>query len=54
MSEQLKNYSRETEIIEKNQVEILELKGVSIIYQMGLTAGWKLPKKRLVKLRMDQ
>lgn len=51
------NPSREMETIEKNQVEILELKSISKIfkiYQMRLTAGWKLPKKRLVKLRMDQ
>ena len=34
MNEQMKNRSRETETIEKNQVEILELKGVSKIFNL--------------------
>lgn len=34
MSEQMENHSRETETIEKNQVEILELKGLSKILNL--------------------
>lgn len=56
MSEQMENHSRETETIEKSQVEILELKGVSKILNLpdALNNWLETAKKGLVKLRMDQ
>ena len=48
MSKQMKNHSRETETIENNQVEILELKCVSKIFNLpdGLNSWLETAKEK--------
>ena len=53
MNEQMKNRSRETETIEKNQVEILELKGVSKIFNLpdGPNSWLETAKEKVGKVK---
>ena len=53
MSKQMKNHSRETETIENNQVEILELKCVSKIFNLpdGLNSWLETAKEKVSKIK---